>query len=194
MSERLACMVTDFLLRKKVIEKKDSEIYHYGYDMLFSGILQSLFLFALGCTFGNLDVTIVFVVVFITLRSCTGGYHADTRMGCIVTTLFVYFFVLCVCTKGTYLFKDPVSIILLIVFYGISFIRYAPAEHKGKPLSKEQKVQNKKNGGVLSAIYSIIAILLYNKTIRISISIVMTMVCVTVLMIIQKEEENAKID
>lgn len=192
MSERLACMVTDFLLRKKVIEKKDSEIYHYGYDMLFSGILQSLFLFAVGWAFGKLDVTIVFIVVFITLRSCTGGYHADTRMGCIVTTLFVYFFVLCECTKGIFLFKEPVSIILLIVFYGISFMRYAPIEHKGKPLSKEQEVQNKKNGGVLSAIYSIIAILLYNKTIGISISIVITMVCVAVLMIIQNGGRKCK--
>ncbi|MDE6433211.1 MAG: accessory gene regulator B family protein [Lachnospiraceae bacterium] len=186
MSERLACMVTDFLLRKKVIEKKDSEIYYYGYDMLFSGVLQSLLLFVVGWAFGKLDVTIVFVAVFITLRGCTGGYHADTRMGCIVTTLFVYLFVLCACTKGTFLFKELVSIILLIVFYEISFIRYAPVEHKGKPLSKEQKNQNKKTGGVLSAIYSIIAVLLYNSMISISISIVMTMVCVAVLMIIQK--------
>lgn len=188
MSERLACMVTDFLLRKKVIEKENREIYLYGYDILFSGILQSFLLFLFGCILGKIVVTAVFVIVFVTLRSYTGGYHANTRIGCVIATLLVYFFVLCLCTKGIFLFRELASIILLIVFYGISFIWYAPIEHERKPLSKEQKIQNKRKGGVLSAIYSIIAILLYNKTISISISIGMTMVCVALLMIIQKGE------
>ena len=79
MSERLACMVTDFLLCKKVIKKEDRAIYYYGYDMLISGILQSMLLFLIGVVFGEIDMTVAFVVVFVTLRSCTGGYHANTR-------------------------------------------------------------------------------------------------------------------
>ena len=185
-SKQLACMVTDFLLREKVIEQEDREIYHYGYEMLFSGILQSFLLLAVGWVVGKIVVTVVFVVVFVTLRCYTGGYHASSRMGCVITTLLVYFFVLCQCTKGIPLYKELANLILLIAFYGIIFICYAPIEHERKPLSKEQKIQNKRRGGVLSVIYSIIAILLYKEIISISISIVITMVCVALLMIIQK--------
>lgn len=194
MSERLACMITDFLLCKKMIKKEDRAIYDYGYDMLFSGILQSLLLFVIGWAFGRIDITVVFIVVFITLRSCTGGYHADTRRGCTATTLFVYLFVLFTCTKGAFFFKELMGIILLTVFCEISFILYAPIEHKGKTLNKKQKIQNKKEGVVLSAIYGIIAMLFYNRKTNISVSIVITMVCVAMLMLIGKERRNAKVN
>lgn len=67
MSGCLACMVTDFLLRKNVIRREEREIYQYGYDMLFTGILQSMLLLAVGFILGKTAMTAVFVVVFTTL-------------------------------------------------------------------------------------------------------------------------------
>ncbi len=82
------------------------------------------------------------------------------------------------------LLRKLTGIVFLVVFYGVSFICCAPIEHKRKPLSKKQRIQNKKMGGVLSVVYSITAILLYNKTRSVSVSIGMTMVCVALYMII----------
>lgn len=193
MSGCLACMVTDFLLRKNVIRREEREIYQYGYDMLFTGILQSMLLLAVGFILGKTAMTAVFVVVFTTLRRYTGGYHAKTRAGCVMATLFIYLFVLYMSTEDLFLFRRPAGIFLAFVFYAVSFLCCAPAENGNKPLDVEQKVKNKKAGGTLSVLYSIASTLLYRKrAVDMAVSVVTTMVCVALLMVIQKGETKCQ--
>ena len=80
-------MIADFLVRKKVIISEEKEIYQYGYEALFFCMEETILLLAIGMMFHKLVQTMLFIVVFATLRQHTGGYHAKSRVGCSMVTI-----------------------------------------------------------------------------------------------------------
>ncbi len=94
MSEKISGIITDFLLRKNVIKEEEKEIYYYGYETLIYSIWQMLLLLVLGMIMNQIVSTVIFLMVFVSMRKYTGGYHAETRMGCTFMTVVCYVTVL----------------------------------------------------------------------------------------------------
>lgn len=185
MNEKLSSMITNFLLYHNIIQEEDKEIYQYGYETLLYSVVQTFVLLLLGGILGKWIESITFIIVFATLRRCTGGYHANTRFGCMLMTIIIYMVVLLIQQIRVSTFTIQIVFILFLLFYLLVFIVYAPIEHRNKPLTDKQRKSYKKQGSGLSILYLFVAVLMYEVWLPITYTIVFTMAMTALLMIIQ---------
>ncbi len=187
MCRKLSCMVTDFLLYRGVIEEENVAIYQYGYEMLLNSVEQIVFLMILGAAWAKCVSTFIFCVVFISLRRYTGGYHASTRIGCMIVTLFGYFFVVKMTNISMHV-QIPFIIYMMVGIICLAVVmRYTPIENINKRLSIDQIKISRRRAKIISIIYMVVALLLYRYIPVASYIIVYTMVDIVMLMIICKE-------
>lgn len=190
MSEKISSIITDFLLQKNVIREEEKEIYHYGYEMLIYSIEQIILFLSVGVIMKQIILTIIFLIVFISVRQYTGGYHAATRIGCTFATLLSYFAVLIAPKVLSYMEYSHVVFIICFVFCSVIFYFYVPVSHPDKPLTEGQKRENRKRNTVLFMVYMVISLLTYHKIRVVCCTILSTMTVIAVLIIIQKKKEE----
>ena len=72
------------MIKEGIISAEDREIYLFGIKELFSQIFTYSIMLGIGAAFGMLMETIVFLVVYMSLRVYAGGYHASTQLRCYI--------------------------------------------------------------------------------------------------------------
>ena len=82
MIHSLSRIITNFLISKNVINESEFEIYIYGFETFFSGVIDFIITLILGTIFGNIIAAVIFFVMFISVRMYAGGYHADSYLKC----------------------------------------------------------------------------------------------------------------
>ena len=90
MLNKSAKKITDMLLSHQVISGEQYDIYVYGFELLISFLFSTMLILIAGIIFNAFIRTLAFLVVFIILRSFTGGFHALTYAVCTVITLSTY--------------------------------------------------------------------------------------------------------
>ena len=85
--EKISEKITNILLDKKYIEQSMYEIYKYGIMMLFEIMLSFITSIIISCAMGMFIEGIIFLAVFIPIRSYLGGLHMKRYISC--------FFVFC---------------------------------------------------------------------------------------------------
>lgn len=88
--QKLAQKTANQLAVQGIIAKKDTAVYRYGLEALYSSLLELLTILFLSFFVGNFLQTILFFAAFIPLRVYAGGYHAKTRLRCYLMSLAVY--------------------------------------------------------------------------------------------------------
>ncbi len=73
MSEKLAHIVTVFLVREKAVQPEEAEIYDYGFGALFFDAGQTMLFLLIGISIHHFWQTVLFLTVFAMLRKYTGG-------------------------------------------------------------------------------------------------------------------------
>ena len=121
-SERLA----DRLLIKGAIIPENKDIYVYGLQLFISFLFSSLSIILIGLLIGKLLVTTTFLIIYILLRSYSGGYHANSYIACFAITISVYLAVL--------LFTELLSVnciaFIILLFSGIILLYiFAPIQN-----------------------------------------------------------------
>lgn len=61
-----------------MITEEDFSIYQYGFEIIFSTILGFLITIGIGFLLRMEILSILYYIIFVTLRQLTGGYHADS--------------------------------------------------------------------------------------------------------------------
>ena len=74
MIHSVALVIADFFVSKDVITEEEKEVCAYGMELIISGII--------GLITCNIWYAIVYNIMMIVIRMYTGGYHADTHLGC----------------------------------------------------------------------------------------------------------------
>jgi len=144
MASRLAC----FFVAKGVTSEEDKEVYQYGLGLIFSTTLNILIVLTISLFFHKFWGTVMFLLAFIPLRKATGGYHADSYLKCGLTFLAVY--ILCLLTISYVPINILVNAAAVFSIIAIGLVlKYAPVEHKNKPLSIEQKKRLRKKSIIL---------------------------------------------
>lgn len=90
--ETLATSVTRFFLQKHYIEPDQAEWFQYGLIRRMIGSLTFLLLLPVGAIIAGWVGSFLYLYTFRFLRTRTGGYHAKTPHGCLLTsfgTMFV---------------------------------------------------------------------------------------------------------
>ena len=88
MTHEMAYNISLFLCQKDMIEKEDTQIYTYGFEIFIDSFIETTLILLIGILGGWIFETLLFISAFTILRSYTGGYHASTKIACIcITTL-----------------------------------------------------------------------------------------------------------
>ena len=184
MITRLANIIADFLIHKKVVESKERDIYIYGCEALFSAISNLIILIVCGIMTGELISAFIFLFIFVLMRKYCGGYHAQTHLKCnfifAITTLVILLIV-----KNNFLIDTFILIITLIISDIIIFW-LAPIMNKNKPLEQCKIIKFRKISCTLGFIFTIIAVLLIYISKAVSIIIALTLLSVSVAMLYAK--------
>ena len=128
--------VVEWLYGHGIIERSESNIYVYAYELLISSTISIFLILIASCVCGNIWYSLAFLLGFIPLRIYLGGYHASSHFNCYLAFLSVFLasVVLSYQIVATYGFRLITTCLLFI----IAFL-YAPVEAKNKRLPTEKK-------------------------------------------------------
>ena len=184
--------VTHFLLSKGKIEKSEIDLYNHGSEIIISTIIGFLMVFLTGVLLSSIDSAMIFYVLFVVIRSYTGGYHADTHLKCKLTLLFccvtVVFF--------TNILEDKYNLIMhtiYVLLFISSVLIYAPIINGNKPMKEEEIERNRLKAIIISVVVCVLSYAVYFFSLRCTISIGITLVIISFLMVIGKLKERRKL-
>ena len=148
MLEKLVNKIIKKQIEKKTIGQEEVGIYRYGYFLLFEVLLNIIIAFIIGILFKYLKTIIVFLAVYIPIRTYSGGWHADKLWKCtVISNIMIVGIELLVkyCTKAlnnniVYINSFVVLFICIVYICVVS-----PVDTKTKPLNaKEKKIYKNK--------------------------------------------------
>lgn len=158
----IATWIVEILARHKIINDEDADIYQYGFEIMISSAMTCIIAIAVGIILNCLIASLIYLGLFITLRSICGGYHAKTYWKCNLIFTFVTLFVLAIfkfITIEQFYEFHFICIALSIIITAV----YAPVENEKKPLSKQQKIYFRILSMVMILLLSLISCLLIIK-------------------------------
>jgi len=138
MIENLSAKSVRLLLNNYIIKEEDQDIYKYGLELLFSTIINVILVITIGCLFGKLPQTILFLLEYCSVKRYAGGYHARTHVRCIVTFSVLYFIMLVVFEVFDLSKVNAASLLVGAISFLLVMI-LAPMEDANKPLEEEER-------------------------------------------------------
>ena len=158
MIQKTSKRLTSFFVRKNCIENDEREIYDYCFEIMLSTILNLLGIFIIGFVTANYIQTLIFTVVFMTMRGVGGGYHAKTHLGCISSLVMIFVAYLMVVNMN-YSVMNYIGISMIASSNIISLI-FAPVECANKKINtsdgQKKKIENIILLIILDSIYAIL--------------------------------------
>ena len=193
MINKLSSLISSKFVEHNIISKSVKDVYRYGIEITISSIIGFVITCLIGLLFRMLMQTMLFYVIFILLRSMTGGYHAKTYLKCnfifSIITLFIVTF-----SKAAYEMQISFGILTLLFLPSIAiFIWIAPVETVNKPIKAEKRVYWKSISIVTSVLLYLLSLLLYKSqhTLEATV-IVITIFSVSILCMIPIIQKGGK--
>lgn len=155
----LSRKLTSYFILHFEVAEDDREVYNYFFEIILSSLINLLMALSIGLFSGKFLETLIFVFVFVFMRSLCGGYHANTHLKCILT--FSSGLVLLV--TALYFVPEGLAKILAFTSVVFSFVTVwllAPVASPAKPLSEEKRSKLKKQSKVWITIFSIAIVFL----------------------------------
>lgn len=180
MISSLSSIITEALYKSQVIAEEDKELYTYGFFVLLSKTLFFLVSALFGWIFGVLWESMVFYIMFSTLRSYAGGFHASKESVCTLCTTVSLFLS---STSIWYMERVGSTVIpfCILVVCGAVVYLLAPLDSEDKPLTRTELVlyrQKTRSIDIAIVIISIVGLCLHLPAILHAASISMALECV----------------
>lgn len=131
MFARTAEIITKKLRENNSITNEQYEICRFGFQQGLTIVLNILTTMIIGIVIGELRFSILFMVLYVPLRSNAGGYHAHTAVQCYIYSIFMMIAILF--AMKYLIIPSFICIIILVVSYVIIWI-FAPVEDTNKIL------------------------------------------------------------
>ena len=156
-------------IRKEMPEIDDerAEVIMYGLQNIIGELPKGIIIFLIAYVLGIFELTLLSVLIIAPYRSCSGGVHMKTHIGCILATLMIYsgsaligkYIVLAGSAKYT-------IALLVWIFCMIMIKLYAPADTENVPILRKQERQQKQIFSyIILTVEFIIAVVISNPTI-----------------------------
>ena len=136
--------IIDVQVEKGTILEQDIKIYKYGYLLLYELFLNIVIAVVIGLVTNRLGELLIFLLLYVPLRSFCGGWHADKLWKCTIYSNSMLI-LLCITISYEKIFFRPIIMVLIFII-GIIFVGIcAPVGTQTKPISsKEKKVYKKR--------------------------------------------------
>lgn len=181
MNHKLSVLICDKLLKYKIIAEELVDVYIYGFELIFSFLISTLSIIAIGLIINQISPTLIFLTFFILIRRYTGGFHANTYLKCQIYTISLYLFVII----ASILTSVNNIVYLIFILAGLSIIAtIGPIDNPHKPLDEQEKRKHKKTGLLLFFSTGLIGYIFNYYHVIISNTIFFTLVVIITLMLI----------
>ena len=195
MIKRIALKITNFIFHNTELDTELFEVYQYGVEITISTLLNIFWIIAASIVLTDVLSGVIFLAVFISLRSFVGGYHAKTYFMCNALFLLTYLLVYYISSVAAiFIDKETFSMLLTVtILLGIiPIIACSPVPHKNKPLSEKQSRICRIIGIVVFILISITALALHFSDVKYGSFIIITLASVSVLIIIEVSKSGRK--
>ncbi len=129
---------SSFLVKNRMICKKDEEIYEYAIKIFVQGFICLLVTSLVAFFTGMLKESFFIFSTFVILRKFTGGLHAKKYFVCLVgSTILVVLSLYIVDLLKSNLYRPIFIVVLLISMINIWF--FSPIKNKNKSLNKKER-------------------------------------------------------
>ena len=192
MIDLLSSKISSKFVEHKIITEDMVDIYKYGVEITISSIIGFILILIIGLIFKSLMQALIFYIIFIILRSFTGGYHASSYLKCnlifsIVASLVIFF------NKAATEVRFSTGIINILFLPALSvFIWLAPIENPNKLIEKKRRIYFKTRSVLAAVILYILSLILYINNHTFESAIIVTTMFITAVMCMitkfQKEE------
>lgn len=147
--------ITNYLICKKVIKDDGREIYQYGFEQVFSSLLNIATMLLLGIILGIIYQSLVLILSFMALRSYSGGYHANTPLQCYLLTVMSISAALSIMKFITI---DRFICLGLLVLSSVVILLLSPIGTANKPLDEIEKIIYRKKTIIVWSVETCVAI------------------------------------
>ena len=187
--------IISFLIKNNAINGEDSHeisIYHYGVEITLGSIINIFLIVLLGILTNTISDSVIFLLVFIPLRLCTGGFHAETYIMCNIVLGITYLCVMFV----VYFFSINVwgKVIILLLSFAVVYA-FAPRASKHKKMTFEKRSRFKIVCRIVWIVVGVITLCFPIHLYKLQMNIILTMGAISVLIVIDfiiNEREEIK--
>lgn len=182
--EKLASAITDYYIRKNIIDAAKRNIYIYGFKLIISDIVNFIVIILLGLLVNCELESVVFLITLCGLRVFTGGFHAKTFFVCRLSMMITFILVM---ATSNLLIESGVNYIYIGLLNIISIIivaLLAPVQNPNKKLEVKQMKTNHKRSVIASLFLSVLSVILVYCKINIGVIISITTAAVAILMVV----------
>lgn len=124
-----------YCISNHYVDSKQEEWLRYGFEMRLSTLLVLIPFIVLACVLTNLSCAASFFISFFYLKRFTSGYHAKSPYICLLVSLLIELFFLCVYCP----LLDYRRAILADAFCVIGIFKMAPYNHPNIHLTPEEQ-------------------------------------------------------
>lgn len=158
MFSRISNNIAEQLIENGTIDSENREIYSYGVEQALVMLMNIITTLVIGFCFGMIWQSIIFMIIYLPLRSFAGGYHASTVLRCYMFGIILTITYLCI---NKYIPDTDFVISIITVIASVILFMLAPVETNNKPLDHtELSMYKKRTRIILLSDICIITILL----------------------------------
>lgn len=139
MIRRISVTISEWLLKEKVVECGNQELFSYAAYCLLLGTLPLFIILILGLTCGMVYEGIIMLVPYMLIRKFSGGYHLNSPTVCLICSSLLLSLALALvkfisCTNYLYLYSLATSISVAILCI------LSPIDSEARRLSERERL------------------------------------------------------
>lgn len=185
MINKVSSHILSFVSEHFDVSPEMKDIYQYGIEITLSSMLNIVLVLLCSLLLGNIWTGLIYLFVFIFLRSFTGGFHASTYLRCNLTMIAT--FLVTYCSFKIVVFLNPPIYIyeVLCLLNLIPISACSPVPNKHKPLTDKQREKYFILSIVIASAILLIGTACIVVDIFIGAMIIMTVTMVAILIVIE---------
>ena len=157
--DKLIDTIMEKLLSDGFVKEDEAEIVRFGLELNIMKLIISAAMLAAAVVFKSAPAALIFMAAYPPLRSCCGGYHAKTRMGCFILSMAVMSTVIAACR-----FMLPEASLITgsaITLAGVLLIiLFAPVDTPNKPFDETERRVFRRRSLIAAALSIVLAAVL----------------------------------
>ena len=133
--EHLSIVLTNYIFKKGLIDKKNYEIYQYGFQCFLEVSASTICSIVIALLLHMFSECLFFFLLFIPMRSFSGGLHLKTYFSCFIGSCLILTTTLLIVKYLT--ISIPISF-MLYVFCAIIILIIGPVDHPNREVDSQE--------------------------------------------------------
>lgn len=177
---KISSLLVTKMLQHNIIDPIKKNIYITGIELILADIINFSLILIIGIIVKKISYSIIYLLMFWTVRRFSGGFHAKTYAVCRITFISIYLLIIFVGnTINSHIIPYVITFNIISI---VTMFLFAPISHPNKKLTDKEKHINKILALITTLIFIIVSILLVMCGHKIGLIISLILLAITILM------------